>query len=86
MISPSRPAEEYGELQGLVDDLYADSPGVAVARMDVLVRAEVNDLADDLMEVVELLPAGTYKRARLCDQLNSIITAHGWAYLYGTVE
>ncbi len=86
MISPSRPAEEFGELQGLVDDLYADCPGGAVARMDVLVRAEVNDLADDLLEIVELLPAGTYKRARLCDQLNSIITAHGWAYLYGTVE
>ena len=38
------------------------------------------------MEVVGLLPAGSYKRARLCDQLNSIITAHGWAFLYGTVE
>lgn len=86
MISPSQPAEEYGELQGLVDDLFRDAPGGSVARVDVLVRAEVNDLSDDLMEVVELLPAGTYKRMRLCDQLNSIITAHGWAYLYGTVE
>lgn len=86
MISPSRPADEYGELQGLVDDLYAERPGIAVARMDVLVRAEVNDLSPDLLEVVGLLPAGVYKRERLCDQLNSIITAHGWAYLYGTVE
>ncbi len=86
MISPSRPADEYGELQGLVDDLFRDALGGSVARVDVLVRAEVNDLSDDLMEVVELLPAGTYKRMRLCDQLNSIITAHGWAYLYGTVE
>ncbi len=86
MISPSRPAEEFGELQGLVDDLFEERPHGAVARMDVLVRAEVNDLAPDLMEVVELLPAGSYKRSRLCDQLNSIITAHGWAYLYGTVE
>lgn len=86
MISPSRPADEYGELQGLVDDLYSDDSHGSVARVDVLVRAEVNDLSEDLMEVVELLPAGTYKRLRLCDQLNSIITAHGWAYLYGTVE
>ena len=86
MISPTRPADEYGELQGLVDDLYEDDPQAQVARMDVLVRAEVNDLSDDLMEIVELLPAGRYKRVRLCDQLNSIITAHGWAYLYGTVE
>ncbi len=86
MISPSRPADEFGELQGLVDDLYRDDPTAVIARMDVLVRAEVNDLSEDLIEVVELLPAGRYKRVRLCDQLNSIITAHGWAYLYGTVE
>ncbi|MDO4796958.1 MAG: hypothetical protein Q4A01_02950 [Coriobacteriales bacterium] len=86
MISPSHPSEEFGELQRLVDDLYRVNPSQAVPRMDVLVRAEVNDLSDDLMEVVELLPAGAYKRHRLCDQLNSIITAHGWAYLYGTVE
>ena len=70
----------------MVDDLYKVNPSKAVRRVDVLVRAEVNDLSDDLMEVVNLLPAGSYKRYRLCDQLNSIITAHGWAYLYGTVE
>ena len=86
MISPSTPSDEYGELQRLVDDLYKVNPSKAVPRMDVLVRAEVNDLSEDLMEVVALLPAGSYKRFRLCDQLNSIITAHGWAYLYGTVE
>lgn len=86
MISPSAPSDEYGELQQLVDDIYRVNPSKAVSRMDVLVRAEVNDLSDELMEVVNLLPAGSYKRFRLCDQLNSIITAHGWAYLYGTVE
>lgn len=86
MISPSRPATEYGELQQLVDYLYETAPTGRVSRMDVLVRAEVMDLSDDLMEVCLLLPAGTYRRARLCDQLNSIITAHGWGYLYGTVE
>lgn len=85
-ISPSNPSDEFGELQHLVDDLYKVNPSKAVRRVDVLVRAEVNDLSDDLMEVVNLLPAGSYKRYRLCDQLNSIITAHGWAYLYGTVE
>lgn len=85
-ISPSRPSDEFGELQRLVDDLYKVNPSQAVKRVDVLVRAEVNDLSSDLMEVVNLLPAGSYKRYRLCDQLNSIITAHGWAYLYGTVE
>lgn len=86
MISPSNPSSEFGELQQLVEDVYRVNPSKAVPRMDVIVRAEVNDLSDDLMEVVNLLPAGNYKRYRLCDQLNSIITAHGWAYLYGTVE
>lgn len=85
-ISPSTPSEDYGELQKLVNDLYAQSASCSVDRIDVLVRAEVNDLSDDLMEVVNLIPSGSYKRARLCDQVNSIVTAHGWAYLYGTVE
>ena len=86
LISPSTPSEDYGELQRLVDDLYRQSASGSVKRVDVIIRAEVNDLPDDLMEVVNLLPSGSYKRARLCDQLNSIITAHGWAFLYGTVE
>lgn len=85
-ISPTNPSDEFGELQRLVDELYAPNPGASVSRMDVVVRAEVDDLSDDLMEVVDLLPAGSYKRPRLCDQLNSIVTAHGWAFLYGTVE
>ena len=77
-------AEEYGELQRLVDALYATEE--TVSSVDVVVRAEMDDLAPDLIEVVELLPAGNYKRGRLCDQLNSIITAHGWGSIYGTVE
>ncbi|MDD5799588.1 MAG: hypothetical protein PUD09_02920 [Coriobacteriales bacterium] len=85
-ISPSQPSVEYGELQKLVNDLYRESASGSVKRVDVVVRAEVNDLSPELMEVIELLPAGSYKRARLCDQLNSIVTAHGWAFLYGTVE
>ena len=85
--SGSLPAADYGDLQRTVDALFVEvGPSGWVTRMDVLMRAEIDDLNDDLMEVVELLPAGRYKRARLCDQLNSIITAHGWAYLYGTVE
>lgn len=86
LISPSTPSEDYGELQRLVDDLYRQSASGSVKRVDVIIRAEVNDLPEDLMEVVNLLPSGSYKRARLCDQLNSIITAHGWGYTYGTVE
>ena len=85
--SGSSPAAAYGELQQTIDALFREvGPSGSVTRMDLLVRAEVDDLDDDLMEVCELLPAGSYKRGRLCDQLNSIITAHGWAYVYGTVE
>lgn len=84
--TPAGPArsEEYGELQRLVDALFATDE--VVTRLDAVVRAEMDDLSPDLVEVVELLPAGSYRRARLCDQMNSIITAHGWGYVYGTVE
>ena len=79
-------SSDYGELQRLVDELYRVGPSKSVSKLDVLERAAASDLCDDLMEVVRLLPGGTYKRYRLCDQLNSIITAHGWGYTYGTVE
>lgn len=83
----SFPADDFGELQQLVDALYREvGPSGSVTRIDVIMRAEIDDLSDDLREVVDLLPAGRYKRARLCDQLNSIITAHGWGFVYGTVE
>ena len=83
----SFPSEDYGELQQLVDALYREvGPSGSVSRIDVIMRAEIDDLSDDLREVVDLLPAGRYKRGRLCDQLNSILTAHGWGLVYGTVE
>lgn len=85
-IRPSSASSEYGELQRLVDHLYARNPSQPRTKIDVLARAEIDDLGPELMEIIELLPGGSYKRYRLCDQLNSIITAHGWAHLYGTVE
>lgn len=84
-ISPSTPSEDYGELQKLVDELFQESPDGHVKRVDLVVRAEINDFSDELMEVVNLLPSGSYSRSRMCDQLNSIITAHGWGYLLGTL-
>lgn len=85
--SGSLPAADYGELQLLVDALFEEvGPSGSVTRIDVIMRAEIDDLSDDLREVVNLLPAGRYKRGRLCDQLNSILTAHGWGLVYGTVE
>ena len=81
-------AEDYGELQRVVDAVFA--PGISsratASKLDVVARAEIFDLCDDLAEVVEALPSRTYTRQRLCDQLNSILTARGWGNVYGTVE
>ncbi len=81
-------SEDYGELQRLVDAIFV--PGISSAatcsKLDVVSRAEIFDLCADLAEVVEALPSRTYTRQRLCDQLNSIIVAHGWGAVYGTVE
>lgn len=75
---------DYGELQRLVDGLYTDKE--YVSRMDLVVQAEILDLPEDLMEIVNLLPPGNYSRQRMCDQINSALAAHGWAATYGTVE
>lgn len=77
-------AEEFGDLQRLVDGLFADRK--AHDRLDLIVQAEIMDLAPDLMEIVNLLPPGVYDRQALCDQLNSALAAHGWGATYGTVE
>ena len=83
---PSLRSPDYGELQRLVDRVYAVNPSKPRTKLEILTEAEVLDLGPEPMEVVELLPGGSYKRYRLCDQLNSIITAHGWAWALGTVE
>ena len=77
-------ADEYGDLQRLVDGMFTDRQ--IADRLDLVVQAEILDLTPDLMEIVNLLPPGTYDRTRLCDQLNSALAAHGWGGTYGTVE
>ncbi len=81
-------SEDYGELQRVVNAVFA--PGVSsratATKLDVVARAEIFDLCEDLREVVEALPSRTYTRQRLCDQLNSILIAHGLGSVYGTVE
>ena len=76
----------YGALQDVVDGLFADPSVEAVRRLDAVIAAEAADLPDDLMEVVKLLPPGSYTRQRLCDQINSSIGGHAWGQVYGTVE
>ena len=77
-------AEEFGDLQRLVDGMFIGRE--TIDRLDLVVQAEILYLAPDLMEIVTLLPPGTYDRQRLCDQLNSALAAHGWGSTYGTVE
>ena len=78
-------SEEFGELQRLVDGMFAGGR-TSIERLDIVVQAEILDLSADLLEIVTLLPPGTYDRQRLCDQINSALAAHGWASAYGTVE
>ena len=77
-------ADEFGDLQRLVDSLFRASS--RVSRLDLILQAEAHDLHEDLHEIVKLLPPGTYTRSRMCDQLNSALAAHGWGRVYGTVE
>ncbi len=90
-------SEHYGELQKVVDSLFAedDAPYLAVVdpslafrvtRLDVVLAAEAADLPEDLLRVVSLLPPGEYTRQQLTDQLNSAITGHAWGQVYGTVS
>ena len=75
---------DYGIVQRVVDNLFKDSE--SVRRLDAVLLAEAYDLPEGLLGIFGLLPPGTYTRQRLCDQLNSAITGHGWGYVYGTVE
>lgn len=72
------------QLQRYVDSLFSDRR--TVTRLDAVVRAEAHDLDADLLEIVELLPPGTYTRQRLSDQLNSALRGHCWTDRYRTVE
>ncbi len=57
-----------------------------VPRLELVLQAEAFGLNEDLVEVVNLLPPGTYTRERLCTQLNSSLSSHGWGYVYGAVH
>ncbi|MDR3315278.1 MAG: hypothetical protein LBS98_02150 [Coriobacteriales bacterium] len=77
-------SEEYGTLQRLVDALFKEKK--RVSRFDVLMLAETFDLPADLFEIVNLLPPGPFNRQKLCNQMNSALSGHGWGFVYGTVE
>lgn len=76
--------EGTGELQELMDALFTSK--VTATSLDLITQAEVRDISADAMEVVELLPSGSYLRAEMADQLNSIISAHSWGSYLGLVS
>lgn len=63
---------DFGVLQDFVDSLFADAE--EQTRLDIVVQAESLDLNPDLLEIVSLLPPGTYDRIKLCDQFNSSLS------------
>lgn len=78
------PDDDKQVLQRFVDSLFRESK--RVSRLEAVIRADALDLPGDLIEIVELLPPGTYSRQGLADQLNSALKGHGWTGAYGTVD
>lgn len=76
--------DDHETLQRLIDVLFAERS--RVPRLEFIVRAELADMTGDVLDIITLLPPGIYSRDRLCDQLNSAITAHGWGQCLGTVH
>lgn len=75
---------DFGVLQEFVDSLFTQQD--EYSRLEVVVQAESADLNTDLLEVISLLPPGTYDRTKLCGQFNSSLSSHGWGYYYGAVH
>lgn len=76
--------DEREILQRFVDSLFRDAR--SVRRLDAIILSEALDLPAELVDIVSLLPPGTYARPRLCDQLNSALKGHGWTGRFGTVD
>lgn len=76
--------EDAGVLQDLLDATFRNRKH-ATAR-DLSRQADIMDIDGDVLEVVDLMPPGSYTKSRMADQLNSIVTAHGWEQRLGTVE
>lgn len=75
---------DYGVLQEFIDRLFDGREGYM--RLEVVLEGEAYGLNGELMEVLNLLPPGLYTRDRLCGQINSSLSSHGWGYVYGAVH
>ena len=75
---------DYGVLQEFIDRLFDVREDYM--RLEVVLEGEAYGLNGELMEVLNLLPPGLYTRDRLCGQINSSLSSHGWGYVYGAVH
>lgn len=75
---------DYGVLQEFIDRLFDGREDYM--RLEVVLGGEAYGLNGELMEVLNLLPPGLYTRDRLCGQINSSLSSHGWGYVYGAVH
>ena len=75
---------DYGVLQEFIDRLFDGR--VDYMRLEGVLEGEAYGLNGELMEVLNLLPPGLYTRDRLCSQINSSLSSHGWGYVYGAVH
>ena len=77
-------SSDYGVLQEFIDRLFICREDYM--RLEVVLEGEAYGLNGELMEVLNLLPPGLYTRDRLCSQINSSLSSHGWGYVYGAVH
>ena len=75
---------DYGVLHEFIDRLFDGREDYM--RLEVVLEGEAYGLNGELMEVLNLLPPGLYTRDRLCGQINSSLSSHGWGYVYGAVH
>ena len=77
-------SSDYGVLQEFIDRLFIGREDYM--RLEVVLEGEAYGLNGELMEGLNLLPPGLYTRDRLCSQINSSLSSHGWGYVYGAVH
>ena len=75
---------DFGIFQEIVDAVFKNN--IRVTKHTVILQTEIRDPSQDVLDVVNGLPSGSYIRPTLVDQLNSAIAARGWGSYLGTVE
>ena len=85
-MAAMKKSKDYGELQEFVESLFGSDEELELSRLEIVLQAESADLNKDLLEIISLLPPSRFTRTKLCSQLNSSLSSHGWGYVYGAVH